>query len=115
MTQCSSTFLGVQCQEPDGHPGGHHYRDSSSHVTTWDDRAADQVGVGKPKKTNHAITLVWKRRNSDGRSWKVECLCGFKTVGYESRYTAEAMGDEHIASINRLDEAAAVLDFEAGA
>lgn len=41
MTQCSSTFLGVQCQEPDGHPGDHYRWDSSAHITTWDDRAAD--------------------------------------------------------------------------
>lgn len=47
--------------------------------------------------SQHSITLVWKRRNSNGCPWKVECLCGFKTIGYQSRHEAQAMGDSHLA------------------
>jgi hypothetical protein len=39
--RCVSMFLGVRCQEWADHPGDHYTWDSSTHVTTWDDRAAD--------------------------------------------------------------------------
>lgn len=44
----------------------------------------------------HGITLVWKRRNSDGRPWKVECSCGYRTKGFASRRDAEALGENHL-------------------
>lgn len=43
MTRCPSTFLAVQCQESAGHPGDHYVWDSSTHVTTWDELAADRI------------------------------------------------------------------------
>jgi hypothetical protein len=46
----------------------------------------------------HATTLVWKRRNSDGCPWKIACLCGYRTVGQVSRQAAQAMGNDHLAN-----------------
>jgi hypothetical protein len=41
MTRCASTFFKTQCQEPAGHDGDHYVWDSSTHITTWDELAAD--------------------------------------------------------------------------
>lgn len=41
MSRCVSTFFRTQCQQPEGHAGDHYVWDSSTHITSWDDKAAD--------------------------------------------------------------------------